>query len=121
MKALFFLSFLFIFACKSSDDDGVICTLEARAGLNVTVRDAQSNNYLGQGITVVATDGAYSETLAYMDGIIPSFAGAWERKGTYVLTVSSPGYITFVSDAITVTADECHVIPQQVEINLQPE
>lgn len=120
MKALFFLGFLLIFACKSSDDD-VNCTLEARAGLNVTVKDAQTTNYLGQGTIIVATDGNYAETLEYIDGLIPSFAGAWEREGTYILTVSLSGYTTFVSEVITVTADECHVIPQQVEINLQPE
>ncbi|WP_339610682.1 carboxypeptidase-like regulatory domain-containing protein [uncultured Planktosalinus sp.] len=111
---------LSILACNN-DDDGIACTQEARAGLNVTVKDAATNNYLGIGTTVVATDGNYSEGLEYMDGIIPTFAGAWEREGNYILTISAEGYVTFVSETITVTSDECHVIPQQVEALLQPE
>lgn len=110
---------LVLLGCNQNDD--VACTMEARAGLNVTVKDAATNNYMGIGTTVVATDGNYSETLEYMEGIIPTFAGAWERAGNYILTVSAEGYVTFVSETITVTSDECHVIPRQVEVLLQPE
>lgn len=120
MKSLFYIVFVFMaFSCNQNDD--IACTLEARAGLNVTVKDAETNNYLGLGTTVIATDGDYSETLGYMEGIVPSFAGAWEREGNYILTVSAEGYVTYVSETITVTSDECHVIPQQVEVLLQPE
>lgn len=121
MKYLILLGcILLTFSCKK-DDDGIACTQEARAGLNVTVKDAVTNNYLGLGTTVLATDGNYSETLEYMEGTIPTFAGAWEREGNYILTVSAEGYATYVSETITVTADECHVIPQQVEVLIQPE
>mgnify|MGYP002478143135 CR=1 FL=1 len=120
MKKIFLIIVaLCILGCKK--DDGVNCTMEARAGLNITVKDAVTNNYLGIGVTVIATDGNYSETLQYMEGIIPTFAGAWEREGNYILTVSAEEYVTYVSETITVTSDECHVIPQQVEIALQPE
>lgn len=112
---------LSLIALGCNQDDDVACTLEARAGLNVTVKDATTNNYLGIGTTVVATEGNYSETLQYMEGIIPSFAGAWERAGNYILTVSAEGYVTSVSETITVISDECHVIAQQVEVVLQPE
>jgi hypothetical protein len=116
---LLIVAVLSILGCKK--DDGIACTMEARAGLNVTVKDAVTNNYLGIGTTVVATDGTYSETLEYMEGIIPTFAGAWEREGNYILTVLAEGYATYVSETITVTSDECHVIPQQIEVLLQPE
>lgn len=120
MKCLLNIAFVFMaFSCNQNDD--VACTLDARAGLNVTVKDASTNNYLGIGTTVVATDGNYSETLQYIEGIIPTFAGAWERAGNYILTVSSEGYVTYVSETIAVTSDECHVIPQQFEVLLQPE
>lgn len=121
MKQLLILLFLVLFWGCNPNDDSIACTQEARAGLNVTVKDAATNNYLGTGTTVVATDGSYYETLEYMDGIVPTFAGAWEREGNYILTVSSEGYVTYVSETITVTADECHVIPQQVEVLLPPQ
>ncbi|NCT17710.1 MAG: hypothetical protein COZ75_02515 [Flavobacteriaceae bacterium CG_4_8_14_3_um_filter_34_10] len=121
MKNLLLFCVLLLFVSCNSDTNGIPCTEEARAGLNVTVRDAQTTNYLGIGTTIVATDGTYSETLQFIEGIIPSFAGAWEREGNYTLTVSAQGFTTFVSETITVASDECHVIPQQVEISLQPE
>lgn len=120
LKNSFLILFILIVTSCNNNDD-IACTLEARAGLNVTVKDATTNNYLGFGTTVVATDGNYSETLEYMEGIIPTFAGAWEREGNYILTVSAEGYVTYVSETITVTSDECHVIPRQVEALLQPE
>ncbi len=119
-KIVLILLALSVLACKS-DDDGIACTLEARAGLSVSVKDAETNNYLGLGTTVIANDGDYSETLDYMEGIVPAFAGAWEREGNYIITVMAEGYVTYVSETITVTSDECHVIPQQVEVLLQPE
>ncbi len=120
MKNSFLILFiLIVIGCNNIDD--IACTLEARAGLNVTVKDAATNNYLGIGTTVLATDGNYSETLQYKEGIIPTFSGAWEREGNYILTVSAEGYATYVSENIIVTSDECHVIPQQIEVLLQPE
>lgn len=110
---------LIIFSCKK--DDGFTCTMEARAGLNVTVRDALTNNFLGEGITVVAQDGNYTEILELIDFEPPAFAGAWEREGNYIITVSAEGYITYVSETMTVTSDPCHVIPQTVDVLLQPE
>ncbi|MEX2350697.1 MAG: hypothetical protein WD554_07435 [Flavobacteriaceae bacterium] len=117
---IYILFALSAFACNK-DDDGIACTQEAKAGLNVTVKDATTNNYLGLGTTVLAKDGNYSETLINIDVIVPEFAGAWEREGNYILTVSAEGYVTYISETITVTSDECHVIPQQVEVLLQPE
>ncbi|WP_188438543.1 carboxypeptidase-like regulatory domain-containing protein [Planktosalinus lacus] len=120
MKNIFLiLSALVVLGCNQNDD--VACTQEARAGLNVTVKNAITNNYLGLGTTVLATDGNYSETQEYMEGIVPSFVGAWEREGNYILRVSAEGYATYISETITVNSDECHVIPQQVEVLLQPE
>jgi len=49
-----------------------------------------------------------------------SFTGAGERAGTYTLTVVSPNYQTFTSEPITVLADQCHVITEEIEIILQP-
>lgn len=121
MKTLY-ICFIFLFlSCTYNNPDEIQCTEEARAGLNVTVKNAVTNQILGTGITVKATDGNYTETLEFFDANNPVFSGAWERKGTYIITVSGVGYITFVSGAITVAADECHVIPQQLQVILQPE
>lgn len=121
MKIMIFCSFLLFLSCTFNNADEIQCTEEARAGLNITVKNAVTNQVLGNGITVTAKDGNYTETLEFFDANSPVFSGAWERAGTYIVTVSGVGYITFVSGAITVAADECHVIPQQLQVVLQPE
>lgn len=121
MKFLYF-GILFIFLSCSLNNTGEIpCTEEARAGLNIAVKDAVTNQLLSSGITVIAKDGNYTETLEFFNANNPVFSGAWERQGTYIITVSGAGYVTSVSETITVTADECHVIPQQFQVALQPE
>ena len=121
MKTLYVCSIFLFLSCTFNNTDEIQCTEEARAGLNITVKNAVTNQVLGNGITVTAKDGNYMETLAFFDANNPVFSGAWERAGTYIVTVSGVGYITFVSGAITVAADECHVIPQQLQVVLQPE
>lgn len=121
MKKLFLLLCLFPLLmanqCNDDDDNQISCTQEARAGLNVTVMDAVTHVVLTEDVAVVATDGAYSEMLELFPGS-DVFSGAWERRGTYVLSVSKPGYQTFTSDPIAVDADVCHVIPQNVTVQI---
>ena len=123
-KIILFLAcmpFLLITSCNNDDDDAIVCTLEAKAGFNITVKDATTNAVLSDGVTVTAQDGTYTETLEQLpNNEIPVFIGAWERAGTYVITVSKEGYQTFTSEPIVVTADVCHVIPQVLTLNLQP-
>lgn len=100
-----------------NEDDQIYCTLEAKAGLNVTVLNSQTNQPLIDGVTVQATDGFYQEFLIL--GRENSFFGAEERPGTYIITVTKEGYQTYTSSPIVVTADVCHVIPQSLTVNLQ--
>lgn len=111
----------FLLAMTCDDDDEVYCTQEAKAGLNITVKNAITNEFLITGVTVIAQDGLYTETLEqFPNDEVAVFLGAWERIGTYVLTVSKEGYQTFTSEPIVVTEDICHVIPEQLTIELQP-
>jgi hypothetical protein len=112
----------FLLASTCEDDQPIACTLEARAGLSVGVKNAVTNEVLADGVTVVAVDGNYAETLEEVfDGNNSSiFIGAWERAGSYTITVTKVGFKTFTSPAIQVTADQCHVIERQVRVNLEP-
>ena len=124
MKKLLLIVALFPFLLATQcdeEDNGIACTEEARAGLNITVKDAETNDYLNEGVSVIATDGSYSETLISFDVVEPIFSGAYERERNYIITVSKSCYVTYTSEIITVTSDVCHVIPQQITILLQPE
>lgn len=121
-KIMLFLSILAI-SCNSNDDnDGQTnCTDVFMYGLNVTVKDAVTDVTLQEGVLVKAVDGSYEETLQVEENPSAVFVGAGERAGSYVLTVSKAGYQTFTSQTITLTADECHVIGQEITVELQPE
>jgi hypothetical protein len=115
-----FFPFLMATQCEK-EDNGIACTEEARAGLNITIKDAVTNAFLSEGVSVIATDGSYSETLVSFGGVEPVFSGAYEREGNYIITVSKAGYVSYTSEIISVTSDVCHVIPQQRTVLLQPE
>lgn len=121
MKKVLFVLMLLVLSCDLSDDNSneVICTTEFVYGLNVSIKDAVTNSVIIDVITVIASDGAYEETLMTIDNN-ESFFGAGERPGNYIILVTSNNYETFVSDEIVVDANECHVIPESLEILLQP-
>ncbi len=118
---LFCLSLLMITSCENDkSDDHIACTLEARAGLNISVSLGTMGSITGEGVTVVATDGDYSETLTFYDAADPVFTGAFERTGNYIITVSKEGFQTFTSEPIKVMADRCHVVSRIVHVVLEP-
>ena len=119
-KGASYLFFVLLFSCQESDSDDVFCTTEAKAGLNVSVNLVESSSSIpiSDGVTVVATDGNYSETLQFFDAQNPIFYGAYERAGTYTITVTKAGRQTYVSQLIVVTRDICHVISQTIMVLL---
>jgi hypothetical protein len=121
-KILLFLSIIAI-SCNSNDDNAdnpTNCTEEFVYGLNVNVKDAATDAVLQEGVLVKAVDGSYVETLETVESI-PTFLGAGERAGSYVITVSKDGYQTFTSPVVTVKADICHVLTETLNVELQPE
>lgn len=119
---LFFVPLLMSHTCE--DDDHRYrhrpCTTEARAGLNVAVTLNGNSNITSDGISVTARDGNYIEDLIPNIPDTPVFSGAWERQGHYIITVTKSGYQTYVSNIVTVSHDECHVIPRQLTVDLVP-
>lgn len=60
---LFLMCMPFLLATTCEEGDEVICTQEAKAGLNITVKDAVTQDLLSVGETVIVQDGLYSETI----------------------------------------------------------
>ncbi|RDK88619.1 carboxypeptidase-like regulatory domain-containing protein [Marinirhabdus gelatinilytica] len=123
MKKLVSLLFVILILGCSNDDDKateepVSCTEEFVYGLSAQVHDAATGGIIPNGVTVVAQDGDYTETL---DFVFDTHIGAGERPGTYTLTASKEGYETKMAGPITVSMDEdmCHVITQSVTIALE--
>ncbi len=106
-----------IFGCNNNDGNSVACTEIYVYGLNVTVKNAVSNEIITNGITVLASEGDYAEELVLF---ADSYSGAGERPGSYILKITGNEYQNYISEIIEVGTDVCHVIPELVQIDLQP-
>ena len=113
--ALLVSSLALMAACNNlTGYDNRVCTADARAGINVTVVDDATGAAIGNA-SGVARDGAYIEQLQAFNGNI---FGAFEREGTYEVSVTAPGYQTWLRENVIVRADECHVIPVRLTARL---
>lgn len=120
IRVIIFIIVLVLSGCNSDDKTKtpVLCTTEARAGIEVIVKDASDNEALLEEVTVTIKDQEYTETL---QNITPGnvFVGAYERMGTYSVTASKKGYKTNTIRSVIVDKDVCHVITETVEIFLE--
>ncbi len=109
-------------SCNSDDDNSgpQNCTDVYIYGLKVTVKDLFNNAIITDGLTVIATDGSYTEELMRTENL-NYFIGAGEREGAYVIEVTSNDYQTYFSDYVEVerTEDDCHVITEELEFFLE--
>ncbi|HNP32370.1 MAG TPA: carboxypeptidase-like regulatory domain-containing protein [Flavobacterium sp.] len=122
-KLLFLFAFmpLLMASTCNNDDDTIMCTQEFVYGLQVSVHDAVTGLPMAEGVQVKAVDGTYHENLYNLIGQDSTFYGAGERVGIYTITVTKEGYQTYTSSPIGVSANQCHVNPQSLTVNLQPE
>jgi len=105
-------------ACGGDSDPIFACTDIAVPGLSVTVVDSASGDTLPPPSVVVAKDGAYADTAGSINA--PHYSLVYERKGTYVVTVTHAGYSSWHRSGVVVTADRCHVQTVQLTAKLQP-
>lgn len=103
-------------ATLTVSEPGAVCTQEARPGLQVELKDKATGATTGfTNVVVIARDGAYSDSAsfpAYPPQFQTAVSLAYERAGTYALTVRADGYQPWERSGIVVTADRCHVITQ---------
>jgi hypothetical protein len=89
----------------------LVCTMEMRAGITLTLLDSVSGVQLsGTGdVRLKVTDGMYTDSLRTVVVLIGFWGGAYERAGTYTATVDADGYLPWRKDGIVVTRGLCHV------------
>jgi hypothetical protein len=94
-------------ACSSSPTAPIVCDASARAGITVTIKDAETLVPLAANARGVVRDGAYVDSLVL---VAPDTrAAAFERAGTYSVEVRLTGYQNFNTSGVRVTAGTCHV------------
>jgi hypothetical protein len=97
------------------------CTPSIEPGITATVTNARTQAPLQA--KIVIQEGKFQETLKVQGATVTGqtiYGGAYERPGTYTLTVSKPGYQTLVMKAIQIARGECHVVTRQLNLQLKP-
>ena len=96
--------------------EGVLCTANIAAGIEVEVVDARSGAYVARGARGTVRDGAFVGVMAPARGrgippadTLVSLQGAFERAGTYTVTIERDGYQPWQRPGVVVTRNVCHV------------
>ena len=114
-RRILLATLLTVGACGTTEP--IFCTEEARAGINVTITDALSGNALTAGSTLTIREGDYVERSTEAFG--NTMVGAWERAGTYEVSIAREGYHTWMQSGLVVNEDDCHVIPVNLDVALE--
>ena len=85
----------------------------------IDIRDSASGTFVGAGARAIARDGTFADT-AFAEATAFPYSLAFERPGSYTVTVEKPGYRLWTRDGVTVTRDRCHVITVSIVARLQP-
>ncbi|MFT5587700.1 MAG: hypothetical protein ACI9VR_005313 [Cognaticolwellia sp.] len=105
------VSILSLTACEEA------CTMEARLSARVHISDADGEPMEGQ-VQFDAGDGLVD---CYQIGsIIGDYSCAYEIGGDLDILVSAEGYQNHI-ETVTIDSDVCHVITQELDIELVPE
>jgi hypothetical protein len=99
-------------------NDPVVCTAIAVSSLIVTVRDASTGARLCDAAVIAIHEGRTTQALERVGDC--AWAGPWEVPGEFEVVVTRTGYEARRVTGIRVTADECHVIPVQLSVDLRP-
>ncbi|MDQ6717850.1 MAG: carboxypeptidase-like regulatory domain-containing protein [Gemmatimonadota bacterium] len=90
--------------------------------INVAVRDSLTGLPAARGTTVIARDGAYSDSVtipaAGFDQLLIGLA--FNRIGTYSVTARKDGYVDWVKTGVQVTTGLCGIDGQLITARLRP-
>lgn len=106
--------------CSSPND--VVCTDVAVPAIEVFVRDSASNSFAANGATATAVDGTYTDTNGFPDNYTQpeqAIPLAYERSGTFSVSVTKAGYRNWTTSGVRVTREVCHVRTVTLNARLQ--
>jgi hypothetical protein len=101
-------------------DPGVVCTAIAVSSLNVAVRDTATGQRVCDAAVVAIQGGERYDLDRTGDPQGCGYAGPYERAGVFEVRATRPGYLPASIGNVRVGADECHVIPVAVTVDLRP-
>ena len=121
------LGLLALAAACSNDLPTGPCTADRRPGIVVTIRDGTTGEPVADRALGQVEDHRHAEPLEPYGyegtpSVLASRAAAFERPGTYEVTVFASGYEPWVRSGVVVdeTRDGCHVLTVELEAALEP-
>jgi hypothetical protein len=125
--------YLFLFAlvaCRTTPEapsvfqpapPGAICTMEARPAISVEPIDRRTGQHITGDVRLIVRDGMYVDTaFARLTSSARSISAAYERSGTYEVTVEHRNFRVWERAGVGVRRDECHVQTVRLRAELQP-
>ena len=106
-------------ADTTASKPSVMCTMQAVAALNVDAIDSATGAPATKGASIVARSETYADSTQEPAPNDQFVSLAFEKAGTYTVTVTKPGYKPWSKSGVVVGRDECHVLPQRVTAKLQ--
>ncbi|KJY80868.1 hypothetical protein INR79_10835 [Vibrio sp. SCSIO 43132] len=109
-------SCVFLSGCNfktTSDGKVVACSDSVEPAIKVEVIDKETGYRISCGASIVIRDGEFSEERSNPHGTgcdnSKALLGAYEREGTYKVSVFKDGYLDWSTEGIEVSSNVCHV------------
>ena len=98
-----------------------VCTANLVSGINVNVVDAAGNSGNVLNVKIVVRDGIWADSIDSSTRNVTSFSTAYERAGTYAITVTGTAVKTFAITGVVVQQNGCHVRGRQITATMVPQ
>ena len=106
-------------ACTQDSVDA--CAAYAAPGISVNVVDTAGNSGNVLNVKIVVRDGIWGDSIDSRTRNVTSFSTAYERPGTYAITVTGTAVKTFAVTGIVVQKSGCHVRPREIIATMIPQ
>jgi hypothetical protein len=117
-KALFAAAALLALGACEAISDPIVCPAYIPPAVTVTVLDSITGANVTGGATVVLGNGTSMESRVGLPGASEVDLGG--RAGTYTVTASQSGYLTWTKTGVKVEKGECGVRTVQLVARLKP-
>ncbi len=99
---------------------GGACQVDPVPGLNISVVDAAGNVGNVLNVKIVVRDGVWGDSITSNTRNVTNFLTAFDRPGTYSITVTGTAVKTFAITGVVVQQNGCHVRERDVTATMTP-
>ena len=97
------------------------CATYAAPGISVNVVDTAGNSGTVLNTKIVVRDGIWADSIDSSTRNVTSFSTAYERTGTYAITVTGTRVKTFAITGVVVQQNGCHVRTREITATMVPQ